>query len=938
MIKTLAFILALFSSFIPREALAFQAEEGVLELSQWDPQRDGPVSLSGQWHFYWQTFLSENPDSLELEPKALMKVPGVWNRENGVGKPYPAHGYASYRLVIKTGRPNTLWAIDSGSMYSSGRIFVNGQLLFESGKVGKTKSSSDFHLKSSFVSFMSESQDIDLRIEVANFDHSKGGLGRFRFATLASLQAEREVRTGLNLFVIGAIFLMILYHVALYALRPLLKAPLFFACSALTNTLFHLISGGWVSQIFPGMKGELYWDLFYTYWYIGIPTFSLFVHSLYPRHFNRTFLKFCIGIPALCIVWVWFTPFVLTEKSALVIQLFGFIQFFYLVWVAFKARRDPGSHSLVFITGATIYFTTIVHDILSAEGLIDSAMNSYFGLCAFVFFQSYMIAARFSQAFSDLVVKEAEITELNAGLERKVEEKTRDIRSILIAIKQGIFTLGRKPNEQTLTVNSEYSRHLETLLKTKDIVGRPPLELIFEHSDQNSEQTMMVSSVIEAALHEDLFAFEINSQNLPTEIRRSLPNGSRETWEVDWTPVLDKDCKIEKFLIALRDVSHVRKLEEEALRQQKELEYISEIVNISAESFQKFIKMSRQFLDENERLIMLNQKKNLEIIKILFINMHTIKGNARSYHFRKMSGVLHEIEQFYAELLNNKEAEWDQLRLRHDVNKARALIDRYEAINRDKLGRLGLETQVLIERSVVADKINSLSLVDLEAINDKDRRIIEDTQATFKSLFYSKAIDVFEEMMKETERLARDLKKSPPSVVIEDNDISLTVEAQELFRTVFTHIIRNSLDHGIETPEERLKAGKAPSGKIEISLREVNQELSITYHDDGRGLNLSRLAKLGIEQGYLKEGESKDPTEVANLIFYAGLSTSNGVSEISGRGVGMDAVRRFLQEADGQIIVWLDRPGDAQLDHRSFSFQIRVPQRFYASSNQARAS
>jgi len=310
--------------------------------------------------------------------------------------------------------------------------------------------------------------------------------------------------------------------------------------------------------------------------------------------------------------------------------------------------------------------------------------------------------------------------------------------------------------------------------------------------------------------------------------------------------------------------------------------------------------------------------------------MHTIKGNARSYHFRKMIGALHEVEQYYAELLNSRELTWDRTRLLDDLAKARLLIDRYESINRDKLGRNSHENQVLIERSIVADKINSLNMVDLDAMTNKDRKIIEDTQSTFKTLFYDKAVDVLEEILSETERLARDLKKNNPSVQIQDNDFTLTVEAQELFRSIFTHIIRNSLDHGLETPEERIKIGKPPTGKIEITLQQLGAELLITYHDDGRGLNLARLAKLGQEKERLDAGKPLIASEVANLIFCAGLSTSAGVTEISGRGVGMDAVKRYLEDAGGRIHIRLDRPHDSQLDYRPFTFEIRIPQHFFS--------
>jgi two-component system chemotaxis sensor kinase CheA len=170
-------------------------------------------------------------------------------------------------------------------------------------------------------------------------------------------------------------------------------------------------------------------------------------------------------------------------------------------------------------------------------------------------------------------------------------------------------------------------------------------------------------------------------------------------------------------------------------------------------------------------------------------------------------------------------------------------------------------------------------------------------------------------------RVFRDLvRESGKDAVLE-----LSGEDAELDRTIveqladpLMHMVRNSVDHGLEPPSARVAAGKPAQGKVRLSASHQSGHVVIEVSDDGRGLNSERILKKAIDRGLVKEGALLGQAEILELIFEPGFSTSEKVTEISGRGVGMDVVKREIEKLRGRVEVRSEQGAGT-------TFYLRVP-------------
>lgn len=209
-------------------------------------------------------------------------------------------------------------------------------------------------------------------------------------------------------------------------------------------------------------------------------------------------------------------------------------------------------------------------------------------------------------------------------------------------------------------------------------------------------------------------------------------------------------------------------------------------------------------------------------------------------------------------------------------------------------------TQAMLTQRVQESDIPSTSpvangLVELE-------HLLRELQESVMAVRTQPVKSVFQRMPRLLRELAAQTGKQARLVVQgETTEVDKTVI--ERLAEPLTHMIRNAVDHGLETIDERRAAGKPDEGTVTLSAEHRGGRIVIEVRDDGRGINRARVRAKALEKKLISENANLSDEEIDNLIFLPGFSTAKEVSNISGRGVGMDVVRRNVQELGGRVVI-----------------------------------
>jgi two-component system chemotaxis sensor kinase CheA len=514
----------------------------------------------------------------------------------------------------------------------------------------------------------------------------------------------------------------------------------------------------------------------------------------------------------------------------------------------------------------------------------------------------------------------------------QLKQKTADIQAMMHYIPQGVLTVqgGNK-------VHPEFSAYLQTILETQDIAGRDVMDLIFANSQCNAEIQSQVEAVVAASIGEDAMNFEFNEHLLVREVTNTMPDGRVKILDLSWSPITDDMDAVVRIMLCVRDVTEIKKLAAEAGAQKRELVIIGQILAINQEKFHEFVDSSYKFLSENKQLIDGVGKDVVgatdpEVINLLFRNMHTIKGNARTYGLLHLTNIVHEAEKTYDSLRKEPDAAWDHEHLQGQLASAFAAIKEYEHINETKLGRKGPGRRGGVDKFLMVqiDHIQQATGI-LDHVDWSDIASVRDAVARVHNCLAMIGTENIESILAGVSgslpSLAKELGKEVPTSTIQDHGIVIKNQVADLVRNVFMHLYRNSMDHGIESPAERLASGKIPAGRIQLELFLNGDQLQFKLCDDGRGLAVDLIRKKAIEKGLITKDQHLSPEQVAQLIFQPGFSTAEQVTEVSGRGVGMDAVKSFVEREGGSIELCFPSPealgsGDG---YRPFETVIKLP-------------
>ena len=460
-----------------------EIEKGFLDLSSWNFEKDGLADLNGQWEFYWEKLLGPSDFKSNVSLRAeYIDVPRGWARQEG--KSYPELGYATYRLKIKVPDKDTDYNFIFMSIFASAKLWVNGTLCFERGKVASTKENSTPEFITEFytpIKYDYNRDTLDIIIQVADFDFGGPAAGirrKVTFGPVAQINAEGIKMSSIKSSLLGILLLIILYHIFLFAYRRNEPSYLIFALLSIVAAFWTIYSSGMFSESFS-YRG------YYLIGETGPALFPallvLFYYSIYKDEVHKIVVQAFMIIGIIFMIIFLMSSTVTMSKILTIFSMNMLIPPTYLLgYSLLKAMLRRRQGSVLSYLGVLIMFASVMHDAFLTNGIITGFGNyvSTQGFMVLIIIQSLVLAQLFSQTYRKNI-------NLNLNLEKIVEERTRTIdeqRTVLEEQNLGLLEQKEKiqaQNEMLKQRNEEITDSLHYAMRIQSAM-LPPESYISE--------------------------------------------------------------------------------------------------------------------------------------------------------------------------------------------------------------------------------------------------------------------------------------------------------------------------------------------------------------------------------------------------------------------------------------------------------------------------
>lgn len=414
-------------------------EDGVIDLSTIDWGSNPYIKLEGNWHFYWQEFLSSSSliDSTKKANKKLAPLPGPWTKIlNDDGNKLPQAGYGTYHLKIKLPNKDQVYALKMYSVFTAYKMYVNNKLVTEVGKIGKTKEESTPEFSTQEVPFIinkvgnNTDQIAEIIIQSSNFHHRRAGLQKpIHIGTIDSVVEQTEKGIIINILLIGIILIIGFNHVLMYALRRLDIANLIFGLLSIIMILRNLSTGERLIQTWiPNLSWEMLVKLDNFSGFATISFFSIYFFFSYRRDFPKVMFYILTSIGALITILVFSTSAWFYGQFRLLFEAYIGLGGFYLVFgvLLFATFRKREGSFLTFL-GMFLLYATAINDVLSSMGVLNTAFIAPYGIAAFMIIQSFLLTRKSAVALKQNQSLSGELREEKLKLEERISKRTQEL-------------------------------------------------------------------------------------------------------------------------------------------------------------------------------------------------------------------------------------------------------------------------------------------------------------------------------------------------------------------------------------------------------------------------------------------------------------------------------------------------------------------------------
>jgi two-component system, chemotaxis family, sensor kinase CheA len=494
----------------------------------------------------------------------------------------------------------------------------------------------------------------------------------------------------------------------------------------------------------------------------------------------------------------------------------------------------------------------------------------------------------------------SKLKDLNDKLIQKSEELFQanvKIDQMINSIDQGMLVFDEKGAiDPTYTQACE--RIFETSLRNKDIFA----VLRFNSESAQSNFKTWVNTAFK-----NLISFDSLLDLAPKELitRDDQTQKMAKYIGLKFSPIYNDKQEIERIVLLSSDLTKEKQAELELATRKEEISRISKIIE-NKYNFVKFRNEIFSYADEVNKLVSNLKQTNLLDLKR---NLHTIKGGLGIYYFQAAYKKIDELEQGLQEVTDLNDVKPDVIS--KAMNFVKEELELLISNNKSILGREIVEgtpfISVDLRKSMIFSKrLEELKLVEVKKEFDKE----------FYYLYIKNYFTTYEELVNS---LAKKLGKRILPFNITQERLMIPPFKFDDFFTSLVHVFRNIVDHAIELPSERVKAAKNDHGEIRIHYQLVEEKiLMIKIEDDGRGMDPEKLKISAKSKGLDLLSKHKQDQDIFSIIFEPMFSTKEEQNDLSGRGIGLSAVKYEVDKLGGEIFV-------ASTVGSGTSFEFRIP-------------
>lgn len=509
--------------------------------------------------------------------------------------------------------------------------------------------------------------------------------------------------------------------------------------------------------------------------------------------------------------------------------------------------------------------------------------------------------------------------------EQKIRERNEEMRLIMDTIPSGLLSL----NEHYV-VNPEYSISAEQILGKNQLAGKTIFELL-DISDQQTVLYEQLSDFLELLCEAYISVQDLEELN-PVGTFDLLRNNEHRFLSIHFH-LIDKGGNAPKnILVVIADITEEKKLAEKIK--------ISEQENVQLKAIAEDPDLFKEFLSEMNQVTIHAEKRLTELekntderslVNEIFRDVHTIKGTAGSFGLTAVAKIAGDLEEKLYELRESGEITipviyQTRTSLASLSNAIMAVVDGARKIlgddiieHHDFTVRISIE-KLNRELDVIKTMLRN-ELIDKVAIIRLQERI----ETQFRYLSTIPAKKGFAKALKIVPGL---IKKTNKNVFFEftGSNIPIDCEIAKELNTPLIHLFRNAIDHGIEPSDVREQLGKSAQGRVCLDVAEQYNSLVIKISDDGKGLDPDTLKSTAVAKKIITEEEASrlSVKESMELILRPGFSTTTEVTDISGRGVGMDAVLISIRVNLGGNFTIQSEKGKGT----TFTIELPLPQQY----------